>query len=203
MVDAQEALTRLKQGNARFVNGQLNSEILASPARRDTLVENQNPFAIVLGCSDSRVPAEIIFDRGLGDLFVIRVAGNVVAPSQIASIEYAAEMFGTRLVVVLGHSGCGAVKATLAELRQPSDSRSPHLSSIVGRIRPAVEDLLAAKLADDEQALMAAAVEANILASVEHLLHGSEILESLVESGGLRVVGAHYSLENGTVSFFE
>jgi carbonic anhydrase len=203
MVDAQEALSRLKQGNARFVDGELSSDILASPARRSSLAEDQTPFAIVLGCSDSRVPAEIIFDRGLGDLFVIRVAGNVVAPSQIASIEYAAERFGTRLVVVLGHSRCGAVQATLDELRQPDDKRSPQLGSIVGRIRPAVEDLLQAKLAADESALMAAAVEANILASVENLIHGSETLESQVASGGLRIVGAHYSLDSGKVTFFE
>jgi carbonic anhydrase len=203
MIEAQEALSRLKQGNARFIEGQSKADILSSPARRNMLVEEQKPFAIILGCSDSRVPAEIIFDRGLGDLFVIRVAGNVVAPSQIASIEFAAEMFDTRLVVVLGHSSCGAVKATLDELRQPSASRSPHLSSIVGRIRPSVEDLLGTGLAADEQSLMAAAVESNILASVEQLLHGSEILESLVASGGLRVIGAHYSLEDGKVTFLE
>lgn len=203
MIDAAAALTRLKEGNARFVLGDLDTEKLSSPGRRSKLTGEQAPFAIVLGCSDSRVPAEIVFDQGLGDLFVIRVAGNVVAPSQIASIEYAAEMFGTRLVVVLGHSSCGAVQATLEQLRQPSESRSPHLSSIVGRIRPSVEELLDSAVASDEQALVAAAVEANTLASVEALLHGSEILESLVASGGLRIIGALYSLQDGTVTFYE
>lgn len=203
MIDAATALQRLKEGNVRFVRGELDVEKLASPGRRSTLTGEQAPFAIVLGCSDSRVPAEIVFDQGLGDLFVIRVAGNVVAPSQIASIEYAAERFGTRLVVVLGHSSCGAVEATLEQLRQPDESRSVDLSSIVGRIGPSVEELLQSAIADDEQSLVAAAVEANTLASVEALLHGSEMLESQVASGGLRIVGALYSLENGTVTFYE
>lgn len=203
MIDAASALDRLKTGNARFVRGELDLEKLSSPARRSQLSGEQAPFAIVLGCSDSRVPAEIVFDQGLGDLFVIRVAGNVVAPSQIASIEYAAEMFGTRLVVVLGHSSCGAVQATLEQLRQPDENRSEQLSSIVGRIRPSVEELLESAVVDDEQALVAAAVESNILASVEALLHGSEMLESQVASGGLRIIGALYSLEDGTVTFYE
>ncbi len=203
MTDANTALQRLKEGNGRFMRGELDTERLSSPERRSELVDAQKPFAIILGCSDSRVPAEIVFDQGLGDLFVIRVAGNVVAPSQIASIEFAAEMFGTRLVVVLGHSSCGAVKATLDQLREPTESRSPHLSSIVGRIQPAVSELLDSKMADDEDALLSSAVEANTLASVEQLLHGSEILESLVASSGLRIVGAQYSLENGAVTFYE
>jgi len=203
MISAQEALVRLQEGNKRFLNGDLNSEILASPARRNTLITDQNPFAIILGCSDSRVPAEIIFDRGLGDLFVIRVAGNVVAPSQIGSIEYAAEMFNTRLVVVLGHSNCGAVEATLQELQQPTDNRSPNLSSIVGRITPSVEDLLGGSKPLEMAELMPQAVEANILASVQQLQHGSEILESLVMSGGLQIIGAQYSLETGAVTFYE
>ena len=203
MIDAHEALTRLKQGNARFIQGKLGSDNLAGPARRGTLAGEEKPFAVILGCSDSGVPPEIIFDRGLGDLFVIRVAGNVVAPSQIASIEHATEMFDTRLVVVLGHSSCGAVQATLDELRQPGEDRSSQLSAAVGRIRPSIEELLSSSLAEDERALMAAAVEANILASVEQLLHGSETLESLVASAGLAIIGAHYSLENGKVTFFE
>ncbi|MEP5762960.1 MAG: carbonic anhydrase [Halieaceae bacterium] len=203
MITPQDALDRLKQGNRRFLSGDLNSEILASPARRDALIQDQRPFAIILGCSDSRVPAEIIFDRGLGDLFVIRVAGNVVAPSQIGSIEYAAEMFGTRLVVVLGHSNCGAVQATLDELHRPSENRSPNLRSIVGRITPAIEGLLAEDSSGDGAALMPAAVEANIHASVEQLKHGSEILEVLIDAEALRIVGAQYSLETGEVHFYE
>ena len=133
----------------------------------------------------------------------MRVAGNAVSPSQIAGIEHAAEVLGIRLLVVLGHSGCDAVRSTLAELRQSADSESSSLSAIAQRIAPGVEELLDTKLAADEHTLMAAAVEANVLASVEQLLHSSEMLESLVESGGLRVVGAYFSREKGAVSFFE
>jgi carbonic anhydrase len=166
-------------------------------------VDGQEPFAIVLGCSDSRVPAEIVFDQGLGDLFVIRVAGNIVAPSQIGSVEFAAERFGTRLVVVLGHSMCGAIAATLEELERPSERRSPNLRAIVDRIRPAVEGLLEAGVRTDPATLAHLAVRANIRASVDHLRHGSEILERLIARDGLLVVGAEYSLESGLVDFFD
>ncbi len=163
----------------------------------------QEPFAIVFGCSDSRVPGEIIFNQGLGDLFVIRVAGNIVAPSLVGSVEFAAEQFGTRLVVVLGHSNCGAVKATLDELRRPSGSRSTNLSSIVDRIQPSVETLFETALRDDPEALLKHAVRANIRASASHLRHGSVILENLIDRQGLLVVGAEYSLESGEVEFFD
>lgn len=171
--------------------------------RRRELVAGQAPFAIILGCSDSRVPAEIVFDQGLGDLFVIRVAGNVVAPSQVGSVEFAAERFGTRLVVVLGHSMCGAVTATLEELERPRANRSPNLRSIVDRIRPAVETLLETDLRRDRDALLRQAVRANIRASVDHLRHGSRIIEELIQRDGPLVVGAEYSLETGAVEFFE
>ena len=167
------------------------------------LVTGQEPFAIVLGCSDSRVPAEIIFNQGLGDLFVIRVAGNIVAPSQIGSIEFAAERFGTRLVVVLGHSSCGAVSATLDELERPEERRSPNLRSIVDRIRPSVEPLFETELRHDRRSLMRLAVRENIRASVRQLRSGSKILESLVVAGDLLIVGAEYSLDTGLVDFFE
>jgi carbonic anhydrase len=202
MITADQALQRLQEGNSRFVAGKLTSETLASPTRRDKLVEAQRPFAIILGCSDSRVPAEIVFDQGLGDLFVIRVAGNVVAPSQIGSIEYCAEMFGTQLVVVLGHSSCGAVVATLQELQQPSENRSPNLTSIVSRIQPAVEKLLEQGITDDTE-LAEQAVQANIRQSMEQLQHGSEILEGMVAAGKLVIVGAEYSLETGQVEFLD
>jgi carbonic anhydrase len=202
MVSAEQALKRLTVGNQRFVEGNLNSEILASPARRNMLIGDQNPFAIILGCSDSRVPLEMIFDQGLGDLFVIRVAGNIVAPSQIGSIEYAAEQFGCRLVVVLGHSNCGAVIATLEQLQHSEEARSRNLRSIVGRISPSVERLLDSELRQDPVALLRASVHANILASVEQLHHGSEILEHLVQKRKLLIVGAEYSLETGEVEFF-
>jgi carbonic anhydrase len=200
---AAEALERLREGNRRFVAGRNGSERNSSHARRTELLSGQQPIAIVLGCSDSRVPAEIVFDQGLGDLFVIRVAGNVVAPSQIGSVEFAADRFGTRLVVVLGHSQCGAVLATLEELRRPSEAQSPNLRSIVTRIRPAVVGLLSTALEKDEEALVTEAVRANVRASVNQLRHGSELLERLIDRDGLMVVGAEYSLETGEVRFFE
>lgn len=201
MTSAIEALDRLREGNRRYVSEQ-HRQRRPGQTRRDELVEGQAPFAIILGCSDSRVPAEIVFDQGLGDLFVIRVAGNVVAPSQIGSVEFAAERFGTRLVVVLGHSACGAIVATIEELERPSEMRSPNLRSIVDRIRPSVEGLLEAGVRGDRDALVHHAVRANIRASVDHLRHGSAILERLIESDGLLVVGAEYSLESGEVDFF-
>jgi carbonic anhydrase len=203
MISASQALERLRAGNARFVAGVRDPEALAHEARRSELVAGQEPFAIVLGCSDSRVPAEIVFDQGLGDLFVIRVAGNVVAPSLLGSVEFAADRFGTRLVVVLGHSSCGAVTATADELERPSESRSPNLRSIVDRIRPAVEPLLETELASDRTALIRAAVRANVRASVSQVRHGSRILEDLIEKDGLSVVGAEYSLETGAVEFLD
>jgi carbonic anhydrase len=197
-VAAAEALERLREGNRRFASGKAR---VALPGRteRAELVTGQQPFAIVLGCSDSRVPAEIVFDQGLGDLFVIRVAGNIVAPSQIGSVEFAAERFGTRLVVVLGHSQCGAVLATLEELRRPDHTQSRNLRSIVDRIRPSVESLLTTELGEDLDALMDEAVRANVRASANQLRHGSEVLERLIEREGLLVVGAEYSLETGRV----
>ena len=202
MLTAIEALERLREGNQRFVAEMLGDNTLPGPNRRYQLVNNQEPVAIILGCSDSRVPAEIIFDQGLGDLFVIRVAGNIVAPSHIGSIEFAAERFGTRLVVVLGHSHCGAVQATLEELERPTESRSPFLRSIVDRIRPAVETLMETDLRHNPEALARYAVRANIRASVSHLRHGSQILEQLIAGNRLAVIGAEYSLETGVVEFF-
>ena len=202
MISAQEALERLRAGNRRFVSD-IRSNTLVSQTRRSELVDGQKPIAIILGCSDSRVPAEIVFDQGLGDLFVIRVAGNIVAPSQVGSIEFAADRFGTRLVVVLGHSQCGAVSATLEELDRPTKSRSPNLRSIVDRIRPAVETLLETDLRQHPEALLQHAVRANIRASANHLRHGSEILEHLIQHDGLLVVGAEYSLETGLVDVFD
>jgi carbonic anhydrase len=203
VISAREALERLREGNRRFVSNVRSPDALAGQSRRDELAAGQEPFAIILGCSDSRVPAEIVFDRGLGDLFVIRVAGNIVAPSQIGSVEFAAERFGTRLVVVLGHSSCGAILATLEDLRLPSGDHSRNLRSIVDRIRPSVEALWTTELRHDPEALVRQAVRANIRASANHLRHGSEILEQLIETDGLLVVGAEYSLETGLVEFFD
>jgi carbonic anhydrase len=202
MISGREGLDRLREGNRRFVSGIRRSGLLTTGMRRLELTSGQQPFAIVLGCSDSRVPAEIVFDQGLGDLFVIRVAGNIVAPSQVGSVEFAAARYGTRLVVVLGHSECGAILATLEELQQPT-SQSRNLRSIVDRVRPSVESLLATDLRHDPPALVRHAVRANIRASTNHLRHGSAVLEQLIEKDGLLVVGAEYSLETGVVDFFD
>ena len=201
MISAVDALERLKSGNERFVSGQSDDDPSADHFRRLQLVSEQRPFAIILGCSDSRVPAEIVFDQGLGDLFVIRVAGNIVAPSQIGSIEFAAENFGTQLVVVMGHADCGAVKATLEQVRRPKAQRSRNLAAIVDRIRPAVEELATGSAHANAEDLLDAAVRANVHASVEQLRHGSDILEDLITAGRLQIAGADYSLQTGRVEF--
>jgi carbonic anhydrase len=203
MISAPEALERLKAGNARFTANVRSANEFVSHTRRPELTMVQEPFAIILGCSDARVPAELVFDQGLGDLFVIRVAGNIVAPSQVASVEFAAERFQTRLVVVLGHSQCGAIGATLEELQRPTASRSRSLHAIVARVRPSVEGLLETELARDPDALAKRATRANIGASVDHLRHGSEVLEQLIMKNGLMVVGAEYSVETGVVEFLD
>jgi carbonic anhydrase len=203
MISAIEALERLRAGNARFVAETRNDAQPQGQVRRHQLIASQEPFAIILGCSDSRVPAEIVFDQGLGDLFVIRVAGNVIAASQIGSVEFAAERFGTRLVVVLGHSQCGAIQATLEDLQRPREQRSRNMRSIVDRVRPSIETLLETELRHDHDALLRHAVRANVRVSAYHLRHGSEILEQLSEDNGLLVVGAEYSLETGVVEFFD
>jgi carbonic anhydrase len=203
MISAQEALQRLREGNQRYVEETRSSDTLTGRVRRRAVAESQEPFAVILGCSDSRVPAEIIFDQGLGDLFVIRVAGNIVAPSQIGSVEFAADRFGLRLVVVLGHSSCGAITATLEELNRGSKEQSRHLRSIVDRIRPSVQAFLGTSIANDQDVLIHHAVRANIRMSANHLRHGSDILEQLIENNGLLVVGAEYNLETGVVEFFD
>jgi carbonic anhydrase len=201
VLTAEQALGRLQEGNRRFVSGSGMRDLAADHRRRLELVDDQAPFAIVLGCSDSRVPAEIVFDQGLGDLFVIRVAGNIVAPSQIGSIEFAAERFGTRLVVVLGHSQCGAVLASLEELERPTVNGSPNLGFIVNSIRPGLEPLVRAGGSVDYGDLVEEAVRVNIRASVQQLRHGSAVLEGLIQDSDLLIVGAEYSLETGVVDF--
>jgi carbonic anhydrase len=204
-VSAADALSRLREGNARFVAnaGGGGTDPFAAQARRQALIEGQEPFAIILGCSDSRVPAELVFDQGLGDLFVIRVAGNIVAPSQVGSVEFAAARFGTRLVVVLGHSQCGAILATLEELQRPTENQSRNIRTIVNRVRPSVVALLETELRHDPAALVKQAVRANVRASVNQLWHGSELLEQLIQNDGLAVVGAEYNLSSGAVEFFD
>lgn len=202
MLNATDALERLREGNRRFVADE-PTHLVGADARRRELAGGQQPFAIILGCSDSRVPAEIVFDQGLGDLFVIRVAGNIVEPSQIGSIEFAAAQFGTRLVVVLGHSKCGAIEATMQEMLEPSASSSKNIGAIVEFIRPSLEPLLQQEPADDAAAIVEKAVRANVGASAERLRHGSEVIEQLERDDGLLIVGAEYSLETGLVDFFD
>lgn len=203
MNNAHESLNRLIEGNQRYVNNERQTDSLDYQSQRNDLAEGQAPFAIILGCSDSRVPAEIVFDQGLGDLFVIRVAGNVVAPSQVASVEFAAEKFGVQLVVVMGHTKCGAISATLEELRLPLKDRTANLHAIVDRIRPSVETLLETDLVNKPEELLTAATRSNIRACVAHLQHGSKILELKVQQNGLVIVGAEYNIETGKVEFFD
>ena len=203
MISATDALERLRDGNRRFISNEVSEEVLAIREHRAGAAAPQNPFAIILACSDSRVPTELIFDQGIGDLFVIRVAGNIVAPSQIGSIEYAAKQFGTRLVVVLGHSNCGAIIATLRELALKESHRSPNLRAIVDRIRPALDSVLEEYYDVEDEAVIASCVRANIQASVDGLQHGSLILEQLIEAKELNIIGAEYSIETGYIDFFE
>lgn len=199
MPQITEALDRLREGNRRFVE-----RLLKLPDRLPSeLSAGQSPFAVILGCSDSRVPAELVFDQGLGDLFVIRVAGNIVAPTQIGSVEFAATQFGTPLVVVLGHGSCGAVTATLSEMSAPKAGASRNLRSIVSRIEPALKPLMERGAWDDQGKLMGAAVRANVRASVQQLKAGSQILESLINDGKLAIVGAEYDMESGEVTFLD
>lgn len=203
MISALEAIERLKEGNKRFVSNTISLENLASRQQRVEQLESQKPFAVILGCSDSRVPVEIVFDQGFGDLFVIRVAGNVVAPSQIGSVEFAAQQFGTKLVVVLGHTNCGAISATLDYLQSEDKNTSKNIRSIVDWIRPSVECLLNTELARDRATLAREAMRANVRVCANHLRHGSRVLERLIQKEGLIVVGAEYSLETGLVEFFD
>jgi carbonic anhydrase len=203
MLSADEALERLRSGNRQFVAELGGGSAQISESRRRELIGGQEPFAIILGCSDSRVPAEIVFNQGLGDLFVIRVAGNIVAPSQIGSVEFSAEQHGARLVVVLGHTQCGAILATIDQLGRRSEDQSRNLRSIVDRVRPSVEALMDTEVAKNPAELVRRAVRNNIRMSVNQLRHGSEVLEHLVENEGLRIVGAEYSLETGVVEFLD
>lgn len=201
---AIEALNRLREGNQRFVSGDSIHRIM-DECSKEKMVAAQNPCAIILGCSDARVPAEMVFDQGIGDLFVIRVAGNVVAPSLVGSIEYAVKQFGTPLVVVLGHSDCGAVTACVEELQREGigEPHSPNLYSIVERIRPAIHTLAETPLREDKAKLVHHAVRANVRASVANLRYSSPVLEKYIGNNQLLIVGAEYNLETGEVDFFE
>lgn len=193
------AVERLVEGNRRFCDGKPVAE---SRTFSSELAERpQRPFAIVLGCSDSRTPVEILFDQGFGDLFVVRIAGNVVAPSVVGSIEFAASQFGTRLVVVLGHTRCGAIAATAHALHTGDGPESRNIRSITDRIAPHIEATVRANAPSGE--LLRELMRINVRASVDHLRHGSRLLEELVLAGRLAVVAADYELETGRVQFFD
>jgi carbonic anhydrase len=198
---AREAFSRLKEGNVRYAQNLRSMDALLSHSRKD--LSTQSPHAIVLGCSDSRAPAETVFDQGLGDLFVIRVAGNIVAPSQVGSVEFAAERFGIRLVVVMGHTQCGAIDAAIEAVTSEQGPASRGLSSIVDRIRPSIEGLVHTELARDPLKLRREAMRANVRASVDHLRHGSAIIEGLAFREGLVVLGAELDIASGEVVFFD
>lgn len=200
-IDGHQALARLREGNDRYVNKVRCLDVLAGTGRREEHLDGQSPFAIILSCSDSRVPAEMIFDCGLGHLFVVRVAGNIVAPSLVGSIEFAAAKFGTPLVVVMGHSGCGAIAATIDALEHRHPALSENIHDIVERISPSITGLMDKKLPPDD--LMREAVRANVRTSTRHLRQSSRILEQRIAGGELTVVGAEYSLATGRVDFFE
>jgi carbonic anhydrase len=203
MISGHEALRRLREGNERFASEAQTGEMFLKRMRSAKTDIVQEPVAIILGCSDARVPIEMVFDQELGDLFVIRVAGNIVAPSQVGSVEFAAQHFGTRLVLVMGHSSCGAIEAALEAATNKEGPASRNLLSIVDRVRASVESLLATDLVNDPVRLRREATRANVRASVNHLRHGSQIIEQLADEDGLVVVGTELDLSTGEVSFFD
>jgi carbonic anhydrase len=206
-ISPAEAIQRLKDGNQRFYTGMRSVEPLLSHLKMRELAQNgQKPFAIVLTCSDSRSPAEMIFDQGLGDLFVIRVAGNVVAPSLLASIEFAAANFGTPAVLVLGHTQCGAVKATFNNVRNPREAIPSHnLAELIGRIRPAVEVVVHEEdpRGSDEALILRKATRENVIRSMQLIMEQSQIVRDLVQEGRLQLDGAVLDISSGRVDFIE
>lgn len=199
---ANDALEKLKQGNLQFLQATSAGKPLLKNVSFEDMSQAQKPFAVILGCSDSRVPAEMVFDQGFGDLFVIRVAGNIVAPSQIGSIEFACQTFGTQLVVVLGHTQCGAVQATVDSLKTGSGAVSPNLKSIIERVEPAVAPVVQEHGESSNEQLMSLAGRANVAMSVSNLSQRSAIIRSLIEQNQLSIVGAEYDIVSGQVDFF-
>lgn len=202
-MNAKDALRKLKKGNQLFVEATLKGTELSTKISREEMVLEQKPFAIILGCSDSRVPAELVFYQGLGDLFVIRVAGNVVAPSQIGSVEFACQRFGTQLVVVLGHSHCGAIEATVDALIGDPDKLSPNVAAIVDRVTPAVHSIIDGHENENREELIQKSMRANVELSVRMLSMRSRILRGLIKQKELKIVGAEYSIETGVVDFYD
>ncbi|GJM42911.1 MAG: carbonic anhydrase [Ardenticatenaceae bacterium] len=200
-MNTTDALRRLQDGNGRFLAETQNRHV--SQTQREALTTGQAPFAVILSCADSRVPPEIIFDQGLGDLFVIRVAGNVITPEVVGSVEFAIHVLGSRLVVVQGHTDCGAIKTTLAEMATPTPTLSPNLQSLVDRIRPSITPLLEKIDLSDPQTLMPQAIQANVHQSVTQLKQNSDIVQNLIQTDDLQIIGAEYSLATGQVTFYD
>src|SRR5881398_3880577 len=186
-----EGISKLKEGNGRYTSGNLQHPGQTTE-RRAELAKSQHPFAIIVSCSDSRVPPEIVFDQGLGDLFVLRVAGNVIDDHSLGSIEYAVDHLAVRLIAVLGHQRCGAVKAAKETIAAKTEAPA-HIQSLVTAIQPAVEETTKGDLD--------ATIEANVKNVTQALRSSTPILKPKVDSGELKVIGAYYSLDTGTVAF--
>ncbi|MEJ7730415.1 MAG: carbonic anhydrase [Polyangiaceae bacterium] len=198
MPTAEDALRSLVEGNRRFRKS--DGAASAHGWSHELADSVQRPFAVVLGCSDSRTPVEIVFDQGFGELFVVRVAGNIVAPSVVGSIEFAVSQYGTRLVVVMGHTRCGAIGATVQALETGAGPESKNIRDITDRIAPHIQGIIGPSNSED---VIRQAMRANVRHSAEHLRRGSRILEELVLAEGVLVVGAEYELETGFVRFFD
>ena len=201
MISAQDALKNLREGNARFASASQDHDSPEEGRHYFKAVDRQEPFAIILGCSDSRVPPEVVFDQGIGELFVVRVAGNIVTPTQIGSIEFAVKKFDTRLVVVLGHTMCGAIQATLEDLQTPMEPGSGNLPDIVNCIKPSVEAMLKNDLQEGPESLQRQAMRNNVLNSVHQLQQQSTLLRNQIDHEGLKIIGAEYCVSSGAVDF--
>lgn len=200
---AEQILKELLDGNQRFLNGQSLQSSASSLARLKNFAKiGQSPKAIVLCCSDSRAPVEMIFDQDIGDLFVIRVAGNVVAPSLIGSVEFAASTFACKLVLVMGHTQCGAVIATLDHIQNMDSPSSENLHDILARIKPHVFSIARMKNLSSQEKVVKA-LEANVIASVSQLSTSSRLLEKMISEKRILVAGAVLDLNSGQVSMLE
>jgi len=196
----QSSLERLKKGSERFVNGATSIDSMPNAFVRSTLAQHgQRPFAAILGCADSRVPSEMIFDCGLGDLFVVRVAGNVVAPSLIASLEFAVSALDVPLIVVMGHSKCGAVQAAIQNHHCVGSNLTPNLQELMCKIQPAVETSLEQEMSDETR--LHDVTLKNVQLSCAALMSQSKLLHDRVQAGSIEVVGAMYDLHSGAVAF--
>jgi carbonic anhydrase len=194
-IGADEALKKLMDGNASYVSNRLTLQSSSGAETRRALAKGQQPYAIILSCSDSRVPPEIIFDKGLGEIFVVRVAGNVPDPIIIGSVEYAVEHLGSPLIMVLGHGRCGAVQAAV----EAGHEQQGNIGAIINKILPAVRQAEKKTGSADKSRLVETAVEMNAQLTAKALTEQSSLIRSLVDSGKLKIVAAKYDLDDGTV----